>query len=268
MPVIVALTLYVIVIVALVHFYLLYNFGQKSKKQSPEEIRLLRDRKRKDRLEVFRKQVALRHAMDKGLNVNSLTIEQMIEIYRNDAREEGIAAAIKKLGLTRAEAIEQDYVHGSAQVYAEVSRRRRSKEVGREVTHQEVLDDYRERLRNSKYPGPDCLQPWEIEHYRKNNEWPDKKSPAHLELCSSCYSLAETLRPVKLPESGPDCYSKEELDQVVEIGVLPEGRFEHKNSCQLCESRLSHSQRIFIEKTVPFPESPEPVNIFDELRDD
>ena len=59
----------------------------------------LEEKKREKRMSAIRNQVALRRALDKGIDPNSYTIEQLVEQYKEDTAEEGINAAVKEFGL-------------------------------------------------------------------------------------------------------------------------------------------------------------------------
>ncbi len=220
----------------------------------PEEKEALRAMRREEFGKIIEKHIAIRHAMDKGLKVSNYTMEQMIGMYLEDTKEETIRLAIKELGMTREEAIEQGYIHGSTQVSFEVERREESKRLGKEITHKELMDIYQKRLRNSKYPGPECISPWEVEYLNEHNKWPGEDPTPHIKTCSGCEILLSAMRPVQIQlpgPPGPDCYTQSELGQVTETGYMPLGRLEHKNSCQKCRSKLSSAQEDYIEKIVP-----------------
>ncbi|MBI2065342.1 MAG: hypothetical protein HYT62_04830 [Candidatus Yanofskybacteria bacterium] len=235
-----------------VFYKISYKINRKRRKKlTPEEKEALRSKRREEFLKIATQHCALRNTMDRGLKVSDFTMDQMIEMYKEDTKEETIQMAVKHLGMTREEAIEKGFVHGSTQVSFEVERRRESKKLGREIDHKDLLDIYRERLANSEYPGPDCLEPWEAKEYIKNNKWPGEDKTAHIESCTGCHIMVDMEKPVVYPPPGPDCYTQAELDQVVETGSLSDGRLDHKNYCQQCKNKLSSSQQDFIQKMVP-----------------
>ena len=246
------LILSLISLVGEVFYKISYKINRKRRKKlTPEEKEALRSKRREEFLKIATQHCALRNTMDKGLKVSYFTMDQMIEMYKEDIKEETIQMAIRRLGMTREEAIEKGFIHGSTQVSFEAERRRESKKLGREINHKDLLDIYRERLSNSKYPGPDCVEPWEAEAFIKNKKWPGEDKATHLDSCVGCSILVNGMRPVQYPPPGPDCYTQAELDQVVETGSLPDGRLDHKNSCQQCKNKLSSSQQDFIQKIVP-----------------
>lgn len=246
----------VIAFVFMVFVYFMYrlhpSFSKHSHKRlTPEEKEVLRAKRREEFHKIAEKHCALRNVMNKGLKVSDFTMDQMIEMYNEDMKEETIQLAIKQLGMTREEAIEKEFIHGSSQVFFEAERRRESKRLGREISHKDLLDIYSERLRNSKYPGPDCIEPWEAEAYLKDKRWPGEDKTAHIESCVGCSILVNGMKPFKYLPPGPGCYTQTELDQVAEMGSLPDGRLDHKNSCQQCKNKFSSSQQDFIQKMVP-----------------
>jgi len=249
------LALAVLVFTFLILVPFLNNINGKNKKRrkklSSEEKEALQAKRREQFIKIAEKHCALRNAMNKGLKVSDFTMDQMIEMYKEDTKEETIQLAVKQLGMTREEAIEKEFIHGSTQVSFEAERRRESKRLGREINHKDLLDIYRERLSNSKYPGPDCVEPWEAKEYVRNNKWPADDMTAHVESCTGCQILVDMEKPVVYPPPGPNCYTRAELDQVAETGSLPDGRLDHKNSCQQCKNKLGSSQQDFIQKMVP-----------------
>jgi hypothetical protein len=70
------------------------------------------------------------------------------------------------------------------------SAEKRARRRGRTV--EEVLRDDLEAMRQSGYPGPDCLAPHEIEGYRDSALIP---RPAHLERCDNCRYLLQSIAP-------------------------------------------------------------------------
>lgn len=228
-----------------------YNQLAERKKKRSEEKEALRERRREEFYKIAEQHVAIRNAMDKGLKISDLTMWQMIEMYNEDRKEETIQAAIKELGMTREEAIEKGFIYGLTQVAIESRCRKESKKLGREITARDLFELDRERLRNSPYPGPDCIEPWEAEEYVKSNKWPGKDMTSHIGSCVGCNMMVNGMRPVQYPPPGPDCYTQAELDQVVQTGNLPDGRLDHKNSCQQCKNKLSSAQSDFINKLVP-----------------
>lgn len=215
----------------------------------------LEEKKREKRMWAIKNQVALRHALDKGIDPNSFSIEQLVEQYRQDVAEEGISAAIKEFGISRDEAISQGFDKGgSLFVHLESKRRNRSKELGREVSWKESLDMDKEALVNSKYPGLDCWQPWEVESYIRGEEL-TKSRASHLESCDGCHMMVSCMTPdpeLQKPP-GPDCINEKEVEDIQNRGFLPKDRREHLTLCKRCKSNVYAAQEKFIERVAPRP---------------
>lgn len=188
-------------ILAIIAFvYLMYRlhpiFSKYSQKRlTPEEKEALRARRHEEFHKIAEKHAAVRNAMNKGLKVSDFTMEQVVETYKEDRKEETIQAAIKELGMTREEAIEKGFIHGLTQVVVELRCREESKRLGREITARDLFELDRKRLRNSKYPGPDCVELWEAEAYLEDNKWPGEDKTAHLESCTGCSILVNGMKP-------------------------------------------------------------------------
>src|SRR2546422_2596065 len=67
-----------------------------------------------------------------------------------------------------------------------------ARELGRDVG--DLLAEYRESVRSAEYPGPDCLEPHEIERYVHENELPAEREE-HVLACSWCGTAVEAARP-------------------------------------------------------------------------
>lgn len=201
------------------------------------------------------KRVALRHALNKGIDPNTYTMEQLIKQYEKDTSEEGINAAIKEFGISKDEAISQGFDKGgSLFVHLEAKRRNRSKRLGREVSWKESIDMEGEELRNSKYPGPDCWEPWQAESYLRGEELM-KSKVSHFESCVGCLMMVSGMTPdpeLQKPP-GPDCITEKELEEIRGKGFLLKDRREHLSLCKRCKSNVYTAQEKFIEKVAPNP---------------
>jgi len=215
----------------------------------------LEEKKREKRMSAIRNQVALRRALDKGIDPNSYTIEQLVEQYEEDTAEEGINTAVKEFGIDRGEAISQGFDKGgSLFVHLEAKRRKRSKKLGREVSWKESIDMDGEELANSKYPGPDCWEPWQAESYVRGEELM-KSKVSHLESCVGCHMMVSGMTPdpeLQKPP-GPDCITEKELEEIQDKGFLSKNRREHLSLCKRCKSNVYTAQEKFIERVAPRP---------------
>ncbi len=216
---------------------------------------LLEDNNREEWYRVVEKRVALRHALDKGMDPKQYTIEQLIEQYDEYVKEEGIEAAMKEFGITREEAIAQGFDKGgSLHVHLESRQRKEGEKLGREISWEEFLEIEKDRIANSPYPGPDCLEPWEVERYVKGAKFPPDRI-AHLDSCVGCGMLISGMTPdpeLQKPP-GPDCITKEELGQIEEAGFLSSDRRAHLPVCKRCKSNVHSAQERFIERIFSEP---------------
>lgn len=57
-----------------------------------------------------------------------------------------------------------------------------------------VLTEYRQSVRRSVYPGPNCLEPHEIEQFIDSGTLPPERQ-SHAENCPSCAAVLEAARP-------------------------------------------------------------------------
>lgn len=191
-----------------------------------------------------------REALRQGITVDEL---------RSREKEETIQYAMEALGLSREEVIAQS-IHEYGRTYITLERRRRnlSTKRGKEVTHQELLDEDRKSVRESRFPGPDCLSTHECDIYDFSGELSSDRLE-HAENCTFCsimISMAENQRESRqIYESpaGPECFTKEELHELSETGSLPEGRRNHTATCKRCEMHYKGFREAWIEKTVPVP---------------
>lgn len=207
------------------------------------------------RMRAIENQVALRHALDKGVDPNSYTIEQLVEQYKADNREECIQEAMKQFNLNMAEAIKQGFDKSSKTfIHIEANRRKASKKLGRDIPWKEFIDMEGEKIRNSKYPGTDCWEPWQAESYVRGEELM-KSNASHLESCAGCQILVSGMRPdpeLQKPP-GPDCITEEELEDIRKIGVLSKNRRKHLLLCKRCKSNVYTAQEKFINRIAPDP---------------
>ena len=75
----------------------------------------------------------------------------------------------------------------------EAALRRRAAHLGKSVD--EVLEDDRIALRQSSYPGPECLNPYEVEQFFVADLREDRV--AHVEKCPMCAALIDAARPTE-----------------------------------------------------------------------
>lgn len=215
----------------------------------------LDEQKWEKRMRAIEKQVALRRALDKGLDPKHYTIEQLVEQYNEAKKEEGIEAAMKEFSITREEAIVQGFDKGGqTHVHLESRVRKESKRLGREISMRDLYEIDRDSLRNSKYPGPDCWEPWEIEPHLRGKKFPPERV-SHLNSCIACHCLLRSMAPdpeMQKPP-GPDCITKEELDKIEGVGILPPGRHSHLSECKKCKSNVHSAQERFIKTIAPDP---------------
>lgn len=155
----------------------------------------LEDKDGKEWSSWLTKRVALRHALDKGIDPKQYTIEQLVEQYREHVKEVGIEAAIKEFGITREEAIAQGFDKGgSIHVYLKSRQIKEGKKLGREISWKEFLEIEKNAIVNSKFPGPDCWEPWESRAYLEGKNFPSERV-AHLDSCAACHSLVAAMAP-------------------------------------------------------------------------
>src|SRR5205085_2205950 len=69
---------------------------------------------------------------------------------------------------------------------------KRAEETGRGVN--ELIAEIRERLAHSTYPGPDCLEPFEVEHYLQGRL--SQHRIDHSKGCDGCAALLRGAAPV------------------------------------------------------------------------
>ena len=123
----------------MVFVYLMYRLHPSFSKHSHKRLTLaekeaLKAKRREEFHKIVEQHCALRNTMNKGLKVSDYTMEQMIEMYNENTKEETIRLAITQLGMTREEAIEKGFIHGSTQVAIELRCRKESERLGREIT--------------------------------------------------------------------------------------------------------------------------------------
>lgn len=227
-------------------------FMRELKKNRKDPI-VEENKERGQRFRIIEKQVALRHALRKGFDPKQYEIEQLIEQYKEDIKEEGLQAAMKEFGITREEAISQGFDRGG-RVYVAAESRRRGKiqELGREISWQEYAEMDSIRIRDWKPSGPDCWTFEELEEFLQGKEFPPDRT-AHLEFCFDCNILVTAMKPdpeMQKP-SGPECITKDELANIGEAGVLANDRHNHLSVCKRCKYDVWGAQEKFIKKMVP-----------------
>jgi hypothetical protein len=70
--------------------------------------------------------------------------------------------------------------------------RARAQKLG--ISEQELLDRDLQRVLDSTYPGPDCLDPDEVQEFAETGSLPDDRL-AHRERCDACAALLEAAAP-------------------------------------------------------------------------
>ena len=105
------------------------------------------------------------------------------ELYKESIRERA-----KLLGISEEEVRKEAE---SSEPRFMIAARRKAERLGKTV--EEVLEDDLEAMRNSNYPGPDCLNPGEADRYLSQQYSPEQNKLVedHLEKCEGCKSLIE-----------------------------------------------------------------------------
>lgn len=91
---------------------------------------------------------------------------------------------------------------GGSRLRPEDTAVRRATRAGKSI--EETIAEDRARLRNSKYPGPDCLEPYEVERYFIGALSPERRE--HAEACVGCSTLLHAATP---SESGAEVIIEE-----------------------------------------------------------
>ncbi|GEM_PF-4528303 len=134
-------------------------------------------------------------------------------------------------------------------------RKRLSEKAGREVTLQEMFEEDRRRLPESTYPGPDCLEPYEVEQYAQTGALLYDRF-LHVDKCSSCYAWAMTQRQavqIKNRPSGPECFTGDELQWVQENGRPAPDRVAHAENCERCAVWFGINFQAYVDRVIPLP---------------
>jgi hypothetical protein len=76
----------------------------------------------------------------------------------------------------------------------EAALQRRADRLGKSL--EQLLADDRVARRQSSYPGPQCLNPYEVEHFFSAEDLPEDRI-AHVETCAMCASLLDAARPTE-----------------------------------------------------------------------
>jgi len=63
-----------------------------------------------------------------------------------------------------------------------------------QISYEELLHQYSERLTNSTYPTPDCLTPQEVQTYSNGTELSSEQQE-HISACEPCRNLLVAARP-------------------------------------------------------------------------
>jgi hypothetical protein len=84
-------------------------------------------------------------------------------------------------------------LRGRAPGAASTEARREQEAAALNLLSRKSLEQEKEQLRTSAYPGPECLRPYEIEQYLEK-ELPEDRA-GHLRECDSCRSLIAALEP-------------------------------------------------------------------------
>ena len=63
------------------------------------------------------------------------------------------------------------------------------------VSVKEILDEDLRHMRESKYPGPDCLEPHEVEEFIATGELSDDVLLLHIDTCVPCKTLLLAAKP-------------------------------------------------------------------------
>jgi len=120
--------------------------------------------------------MALGMAKEKGMT------QRLQEFYDTLLEERS-----KRLGITLEEAAEL----GNEQPLFLEAAERRAERLG--TTADELLANYAQRIKESKYPTPYCLTPDEVQEFSATGQLSPKQS-SHLETCEPCRSLLESSR--------------------------------------------------------------------------
>lgn len=65
-----------------------------------------------------------------------------------------------------------------------------------DIPVEDILNDDLHRMRKSKYPGPDCLEPYEVEEFVAAGELSDDIL-SHIDTCDPCKALLLSAKPKK-----------------------------------------------------------------------
>src|SRR3990167_728809 len=199
-----------------------------------------------------------RGALEKGMSV---------EEYRESKREETIRYAMEELGMSREEVIKNGmHEWGYGSIHNEARRRKLIAELGREATHEDVLEEDRKIMQKvaSNYPNQECLEPYEIEEYGETGTLHENRL-LHLNGCTSCYIQASINRNnwvLTHTPPGPECFSKNELHIIHETGTLPKERLEHTKNCKKCKYDFDVNKTTYLERVAPIPREHCPSIVF------
>lgn len=91
---------------------------------------------------------------------------------------------------------------------------RRAARAGKSID--EMLAEDRARLRQSRYPGPECLQPYEVERYFLGALKPERM--AHRDTCAACSALLRAAMP---SESDAERIVEEVREMAKALGRVP-----------------------------------------------
>ncbi len=119
----------------------------------------------------------------------------------------------------------------------------------RDISPIQLEADLQERMRNSKYPGPDCIQPGEIEEFREGRLLEDRV--AHLDACHTCYAMCVAALPKdrqaeyhhksfwqRFASTSAECMQPHEIELYRRERTLSPALSEHQRSCERCRGLI------------------------------
>ena len=120
---------------------------------------------------------------------------------------------------------------------------------------QEKIEEIRKNLRESTWPGPECIEPYEAETYTRTGKLPQNRL-SHLEACHTCRAWLDVDRQCYLIFNAkplPECLTKDELHAVHTKGKIGEERKKHTENCERCKRHYDIHFEMYLDKVLPYP---------------